>query len=83
MSVEQKKMLLFFWTSMKSLPFDGFGGLDSKLSIHKTLEPDDHLPSSHTCFYQLCLPVYQSMTDMKDRLMIITQRDIASSFGTL
>ncbi|KAH0745041.1 hypothetical protein KY285_006698 [Solanum tuberosum] len=73
MSVEQRKMLLFFWTSIKSLPFEGFGGLDSRLSIHKTLEPDDYLPSSHTCFYQLCFPIYQSMTEMEDRLRIITQ----------
>ncbi|KAH0716053.1 hypothetical protein KY290_006859 [Solanum tuberosum] len=83
MSVEQRKMLLFFWTSIKSLPFEGFGGLDSRLSIHKTLEPDDYLPSSHTCFYQLCFPIYQSMTEMEDRLRIITQRDIRSSFGTV
>ncbi|KAK4707536.1 hypothetical protein R3W88_028461 [Solanum pinnatisectum] len=66
MSVEQRKMLLFFWTSIKSLPFEGFGCLDSRLSIHKTSEPDDHLPSSHTCFYHLCFPVYQSTTEMED-----------------
>ncbi|WMV53025.1 hypothetical protein MTR67_046410 [Solanum verrucosum] len=83
MSVEQRKMLLFFWTSIKSLPFEGFGGLDSRMSIHKTLEPDDYLPSSHTCFYQLCFPIYQSMTEMEDRLRIITQGDIGSSFGTV
>ncbi|XP_015166353.1 E3 ubiquitin-protein ligase UPL5-like [Solanum tuberosum] len=83
MSDEQRKMLLFFWTSIKSLPFEGFGGLDSRLSIHKTLEPDDYLPSSHTCFYQLCFPIYQSMTEMEDQLKIITQGDIGSSFGTV
>ncbi|KAG5574428.1 hypothetical protein H5410_054562 [Solanum commersonii] len=76
MSIEPRKIPIFFWTSIKSLPFEGFGSLDSRLSIHKTLEPDDYLPSSLTCFYQLCFPVYQSMTEMEDRLRIITQGDI-------
>ncbi|KAH0636377.1 hypothetical protein KY290_036815 [Solanum tuberosum] len=31
MSAEQRNVLLFFWTSIKSLPIEGFGGLDSKL----------------------------------------------------
>ncbi|KAH0661686.1 hypothetical protein KY284_026617 [Solanum tuberosum] len=48
MFVELRKMLLFFWTSIKSLTLEGFVGLDSRLSIHKTSEFDDHLPSSHT-----------------------------------
>lgn len=79
MSVEQRKMLLFFWTSIKSLPL---GGLDSRPSIYKTSESDDHLPSSHTFFFRLCFPVYRSMEDMKDRLWMITQEHIGSSFGT-
>ncbi|KAK6786350.1 hypothetical protein RDI58_014875 [Solanum bulbocastanum] len=83
MSVEQRKVLLFFWTSIKSLPLEGFVGLDSRLSIHKTSEFDHHLPSSHSCFYQLCFPVYQSMTDMEDQLKMISEEHIRSSFGTV
>ncbi|KAG5599437.1 hypothetical protein H5410_030807 [Solanum commersonii] len=83
MFVELRKMLLFFWTSIKSLPLEGFVGLDSKLSIHKTSEFDDHFPSSHTFFYQLCFLVYRSMTNMEDRLKMITEGDIGSSFGTV
>ncbi|WMV33390.1 hypothetical protein MTR67_026775 [Solanum verrucosum] len=83
MCIEQRKMLIFLWTSIKSLPLEGFVGLDSRLSIHKTSEFDDHLPSSHTCFYQLCFPVYQSMKDMEDRLKMITKGYIGSSFGTV
>ncbi|CAL0301119.1 unnamed protein product [Lupinus luteus] len=82
MSAEQRKVLLFFWTSVKHLPVEGFRGLASRLYIYKALEPDDHLPSSHTCFYRLCFPAYSSKSVMQDRLGIITQEHIGCSFGT-
>ncbi|KAF1890767.1 hypothetical protein Lal_00043147 [Lupinus albus] len=82
MSAEQRKVLLFFWTSVKHLPVEGFRGLASRLYIYKSLEPDDHLPSSHTCFYRLCFPAYSSKAIMQDRLGIITQEHIGCSFGT-
>nr|XP_027085814.1 E3 ubiquitin-protein ligase UPL5-like isoform X1 [Coffea arabica] len=82
MSAEQKKILLFFWTSIKHLPIEGFGGLASKLYIYRTLEPNDRLPSSHTCFYRLCFPPYPSMPIMQDRLSLITQEHVGCSFGT-
>ncbi|GLU15655.1 hypothetical protein SLE2022_321280 [Rubroshorea leprosula] len=82
MSVEQRKVLLFFWTSVKYLPIEGFRGLASKLHIYNSQEQDNLLPSSHTCFYRLCLPPYPSMAVMKDRLNVITQEHIGCSFGT-
>ncbi|CAL0334565.1 unnamed protein product [Lupinus luteus] len=82
MSAEQMNVLLFFWTSVKHLPVEGFGGLASYLYIYKSLEPEDHLPSSHTCFYRLCFPAYSSKAIMLDRLGIITQEHIGYSFGT-
>ncbi|KZV16112.1 hypothetical protein F511_13248 [Dorcoceras hygrometricum] len=82
MSAEQKKVLLFFWTSIKYLPIEGFSGLASRLYIYKTSESVDRLPSSHTCFYRLCFPAYPSMTMMRDRLHIITQEHVGCSFGT-
>ncbi|KAG5584718.1 hypothetical protein H5410_045152 [Solanum commersonii] len=81
MSAEQKNVLLFFWTSIKSLPVEGFGGLDSKLHIYRTLDSHDYLPSSHTCFYRLCFPPYPSMDVMQNRLNIITQNYVGCSFG--
>ncbi|XP_057433814.1 E3 ubiquitin-protein ligase UPL5-like [Lotus japonicus] len=83
MSAEQMKTLLFFWTSVKYLPFEGFAGLKSCLFICRSEEPDDHLPSSHTCFYQLCFPPYSSMAVMQDRFKVITQEHISCSFGAL
>ncbi|WMV45014.1 hypothetical protein MTR67_038399 [Solanum verrucosum] len=72
MSAEQRNVLLFFWTSIKSLHVEGFGGLDSKLHIYRTSDSHDCLPSSHTCFYRLCFPPYPSMDVMQNRLNIIT-----------
>ncbi|KAJ8526233.1 hypothetical protein K7X08_028710 [Anisodus acutangulus] len=82
MSAEQRKVLLFFWTSIKYLPPDGFGDLDSRLHIYKNAESYDHLPSSQTCFYQISFPPYQSMSVMRDRLRIITQEHVGCSFGS-
>ncbi|XAR65735.1 Ubiquitin--protein ligase [Bertholletia excelsa] len=82
MSKEQRKVLLFFWTSIKYLPVEGFRGLASRLYIYKSPETHDRLPSSHTCFYRLCFPPYPSMTIMQDRLGIITQEHVGCSFGT-
>ncbi|XP_042514494.1 E3 ubiquitin-protein ligase UPL5 isoform X2 [Macadamia integrifolia] len=81
MSAEQLRVLLFFWTSLKYLPVEGFSGLTSRLYIYKTTESHDHLPSSHTCFYRLCLPPYPSLAIMRDRLNIITQEHVSCSFG--
>ncbi|WMV45010.1 hypothetical protein MTR67_038395 [Solanum verrucosum] len=80
-SAEQRNVLLFFWTSMKSLPVEGFGGLDSKLHIYRTSDSHDCFPSSHTCFYRLCFPPYPSMDVMQNRLNIITQNYVGCSFG--
>uniref|UniRef100_A0A5B7A386 HECT-type E3 ubiquitin transferase n=1 Tax=Davidia involucrata TaxID=16924 RepID=A0A5B7A386_DAVIN len=82
MSAEQRKVLLFFWTSVKYLPIEGFGGLASRLYLYRSTESCDRLPSSHTCFYRLCFPPYLSKDVMQDRLRIITQEHVGCSFGT-
>ncbi|KAG1327293.1 putative E3 ubiquitin-protein ligase UPL5 [Cocos nucifera] len=81
MPAEQQRVLLFFWTSVKYLPVDGFGGLGSKLYIYKASESQDRLPTSHTCFYRLCLPVYNSISIMRSRLHMITQEHVSCTFG--
>lgn len=82
MPAEQRNILLFFWTSVKYLPVEGFRGLASRLYIYRSMETEDRLPSSHTCFYRLCFPPYSSKAVMQDRLRIITQEHIGCSFGT-
>ncbi|WOH14923.1 hypothetical protein DCAR_0934453 [Daucus carota subsp. sativus] len=82
MSAGQRKALLFFWTSLKNLPVEGFGGLTSRLYIYKVNETCNRLPTSQTCFYRLCFPPYQSLEVMQDRLSLVTQEHVACSFGT-
>ncbi|KAK8974049.1 hypothetical protein V6N11_064538, partial [Hibiscus sabdariffa] len=82
MSAEERNTLLFFWTSLKHLPVEGFRGLASPLYIYKSSEPHGRLPSSHTCFYRLCFPPYPSKAEMQKRLIVITQEHVGCSFGT-
>ncbi|KAI3953955.1 hypothetical protein MKW98_017779 [Papaver atlanticum] len=81
MSMEQQRELLFFWTSVKYLPVNGFSGLPYPLTIYKTCGSDDRLPSSHTCFYRLSLPCYPSMPIIQQHLSFICQAHIGCSFG--
>ncbi|RZC51205.1 hypothetical protein C5167_019637 [Papaver somniferum] len=82
MSDEQRRVLLFFWTSVKYLPVEGFGGLQSLLHIYnKSHNSYEHLPSARTCFYRLCLPRYKSEAITQKSLQIITQEHLSCSFG--
>ncbi|KAG2584881.1 hypothetical protein PVAP13_6KG352006 [Panicum virgatum] len=82
MTVEQQRRLLFFWTSVKYLPSDGFSGLGCiKLLIFRASSSRDHLPTSQTCFYHLNLPAYTSSSMMQRRLHMIVQEHVSSSFG--
>ncbi|KAI3857117.1 hypothetical protein MKW98_010531 [Papaver atlanticum] len=82
MSDEQRRVLLFFWTSVKYLPVEGFGGLQSRLYIYnKSHNSYEQLPSARTCFYRLCLPRYKSEAITQKSLLIITQEHLSCSFG--
>uniref|UniRef100_A0A7N0UHB3 HECT-type E3 ubiquitin transferase n=1 Tax=Kalanchoe fedtschenkoi TaxID=63787 RepID=A0A7N0UHB3_KALFE len=81
MSAAQRRMLLFFWTSVKYLPPEGFRGLASHLHLSRVFS-EDRLPSSHTCFLRLSLPTYSSFKMMRAQLSIITQEHVGLSFGT-
>jgi len=81
MTVEQQGRLLFFWTSVKCLPSDGFSGLGCRLFIYRASSSRDHLPTSQTCFYHLNLPAYTSLSMMQRRLHMIVQEHVSSGFG--
>ncbi|CAO2207197.1 unnamed protein product [Urochloa humidicola] len=81
MTVEQQRRLLFFWTSVKYLPSDGFSGLGCRLFIYRASSSRDHLPTSQTCFYHLNLPAYTSSSMMQNRLQMIVQEHVSSGFG--
>ncbi|KAL1191375.1 E3 ubiquitin-protein ligase UPL5 [Cardamine amara subsp. amara] len=81
MTEEEQRSILFFWTSNKFVPVEGFRGLSSKLYIYRLYEANDRLPLSHTCFYRICLPKYPTMSLMEQRLRYIAQDHVSSSFG--
>ncbi|XP_010433264.1 PREDICTED: E3 ubiquitin-protein ligase UPL5-like [Camelina sativa] len=81
MTEEEQRNILFFWTSNKFVPVEGFRGLSSKLYIYRLYEANDRLPMSHTCFYRLCIPKYPSISLMEQRLRLIAQDHVSSSFG--
>lgn len=81
MTVEQRRRLIFFSTSLTHLPPEGFSGLPSKFHIHKAHTNLSWLPIAHTCFYQLVLPPYTSFEMMHARLHAITEVHIAEGFG--
>ncbi|KAI4296622.1 hypothetical protein L6164_036568 [Bauhinia variegata] len=83
MPIEQKKNLLYFWTALRNLPPGGFTGLEDFLSIYKTTESEDHLPSSNTCFYRLRFPAYSSEKVMEHSLTKITREHFAYGFGNI
>ncbi|KAK4726845.1 hypothetical protein R3W88_031762 [Solanum pinnatisectum] len=83
MSAEKKKVLLFFWTSIRYLSLEGFCGLDSRLCISRTSNSCEHLPSTQTCFYLLHVPSYCNNVVMQDRIDMITQEHIGCNFGKL
>eukprot|EP00163_Fabomonas_tropica_P003775 TRINITY_DN1333_c1_g1_i1.p1 TRINITY_DN1333_c1_g1~~TRINITY_DN1333_c1_g1_i1.p1 ORF type:complete len:2228 (+),score=681.47 TRINITY_DN1333_c1_g1_i1:938-6685(+) len=72
---EEKAKLLQYVTGTSKVPLEGFAALKGmsgpqKFQIHKTYTPTSHLPTAHTCFNQLDLPVYTSRAQLKDRLML-------------
>uniref|UniRef100_A0A7N0UC86 HECT-type E3 ubiquitin transferase n=1 Tax=Kalanchoe fedtschenkoi TaxID=63787 RepID=A0A7N0UC86_KALFE len=83
MSPEERRNLLFFWTSIMYLPIHGFSGLARRLEIYKAPGTTNHLPSSHTCFFHICLPVYESYKMMQERLALVVDKHVATSFGNV
>ena len=73
--------VLSFVCGSGRLPADGFAGLRPAFNVEINLaEPTDHLPSAHTCFNQLCLPVYTSREQLEQRLTSAVELG-GNSFG--
>jgi E3 ubiquitin-protein ligase HUWE1 len=65
------------------VPLDGFKALQGqqgpqKFNIHMAYGGSERLPSAHTCFNQLDLPVYETYEQLKDRLLLALKE---GSFG--
>lgn len=72
---EERAKLLQFATGTSKVPLNGFKDLRgannvSKFNIHRDYGKTDRLPSSHTCFNQIDLPVYESYETLRGSLLL-------------
>lgn len=74
---EKRRKLLTFTTGSDRAPVNGLKSM--KFYIIKEGEDDGKLPSSHTCFNQLCLPSYSRQEILRDKLQ--TAIDNSTGFG--
>ncbi|EDV21645.1 uncharacterized protein TRIADDRAFT_64220 [Trichoplax adhaerens] len=78
-SQEELARLLQFVTGSSQLPPGGFKELRPSLQISPALVQNG-LPTSHTCFNQLCLPEYDSSAELK-RCLILAINEGSEGFG--
>ncbi|CAO1370647.1 unnamed protein product [Diamesa hyperborea] len=70
----ERAKFLQFVTGTSKVPLQGFGSLEGmngtqKFQIHRDDRSTDRLPSAHTCFNQLDLPVYKSYDKLRGNLL--------------
>ncbi|EDV29915.1 uncharacterized protein TRIADDRAFT_18936 [Trichoplax adhaerens] len=66
---QEMARLLQFVTGCSQLPPEGFSELSPKFQIVNAMVTGT-LPTAHTCFNELCLPIYDSLDDMQHSLLI-------------
>ncbi|KAL1492672.1 hypothetical protein ABEB36_010896 [Hypothenemus hampei] len=70
----ERAKFLQFVTGTSKVPLQGFGALEGmngvqKFQIHRDDRSTDRLPSAHTCFNQLDLPVYETYDKLRTYLL--------------
>ncbi|RZF32790.1 hypothetical protein LSTR_LSTR011436 [Laodelphax striatellus] len=70
----ERAKFLQFVTGTSKVPLQGFSALEGmngvqKFQIHRDERSTDRLPSAHTCFNQLDLPVYETYTKLREYLL--------------
>merc|ERR1711881_121736 len=74
-SQTERAKFLQFVTGTSHVPLQGFGYLEGmngiqKFQIHRDDRSTERLPSAHTCFNQLDLPVYETYEKLRKMLLI-------------
>ncbi|KAJ2788259.1 E3 ubiquitin-protein ligase tom1 [Coemansia interrupta] len=82
---EERAKLLQFVTGTSKVPLEGFAHLQGnqgiqKFQIHKAFGPTTRLPTAHTCFNQLDLPVYDTFESLKANLLLAIS-ECSTGFG--
>ncbi|KAJ2627859.1 E3 ubiquitin-protein ligase tom1, partial [Coemansia sp. RSA 1290] len=72
---EERAKLLQFVTGTSKVPLEGFAHLQGnqgvqKFQIHKDFASPTRLPTAHTCFNQLDLPLYENFDSLKSNLLL-------------
>ena len=83
--LEQRAKLLQFTTGTSKVPLEGFQALQGsngvqRFQIHRDFGSVDRLPSAHTCFNQLDLPLYVSYEQLRAQL-VLAINECATGFG--
>ena len=81
----QKAKFMQFVTGTSHVPLQGFAYLEGmngiqKFQIHKDERSTNRLPSAHTCFNQLDLPVYETYEKLR-KMLLIAISEGAEGFG--
>ena len=74
-SQAERANFLQFVTGTSKVPLQGFSSLEGmngvqKFQIHRDDRSTDRLPSAHTCFNQLDLPVYETYDKLRRNLLL-------------
>jgi len=77
MTQDQKKKLLFFVTGSDRAPIKGLS--DLHFVIRQGRESQAALPTAHTCFNTLVLPMYTTVEVLRSKLMLAIAN--AEGFG--
>ncbi|KAJ2307926.1 E3 ubiquitin-protein ligase tom1, partial [Coemansia sp. RSA 2705] len=82
---EERAKLLQFVTGTSKVPLEGFAHLQGnqgvqKFQIHKDFASPTRLPTAHTCFNQLDLPLYDSFDSLKSNLLLAVS-ECSTGFG--
>ena len=93
MSVEDRRELLSFCVGTSSLPARGFEALSphftltlvktKAVSLNGTANVSQALPTSHTCFNTLVLPMYSNKEVMKQKLLQAIRETDVCTLGLL
>ncbi|KAJ1872250.1 E3 ubiquitin-protein ligase tom1 [Coemansia sp. RSA 990] len=82
---EERAKLLQFVTGTSKVPLEGFAHLQGnqgvqKFQIHKDFASPTRLPTAHTCFNQLDLPLYENFDSLKSNLLLAIS-ECSTGFG--
>ncbi|KAJ1675494.1 E3 ubiquitin-protein ligase tom1, partial [Spiromyces aspiralis] len=82
---EERAKLLQFVTGTSKVPIGGFSKLRGssgvqKFQIHRDFSSTNRLPTAHTCFNQLDLPMYESYETLRSQLLLAIS-ECSTGFG--